>query len=118
MEQGWFYLGPCATNNSNQGGVGLIVKEIVPGTLADITKWKLIWSTDGTRKSNSYSIWRGVPPSSDYVVLGDFFLRNADPPTLEECKGMKAVRKDACAVASLVNESGKIPEQERSRIVQ
>lgn len=100
MEQDWFYLGPCATNNAKQKTHGLIVKEIVPGTLADIVDWELIWSNAGAFNRNSYSLWRGVPASPDYVVLGDFFVRSSDPPTAEECKGMKAVHRDACVVAS------------------
>ncbi len=100
MGQDWFYLGPCATNSAKKTDLGLIVKEIVPGTLADIVEWKPVWSNAGAWKANSYSLWRGVPPSPDYVVLGDFFVRHADQPTSEECKGMKAVRKDACTVAT------------------
>lgn len=100
MGSGWFYLGPCATSSTKQIDQGLIVKEIVPGTLADITEWKLVWSNAGSRSVNNYSLWRGVPPSTDYVVLGDFFVRSADPPTFDEYKGMKAVHKDACAVST------------------
>ncbi len=101
MEHGWFYLGPCATSSTKKTGLGLIVKEVVPGTLADITKWKLIWNNAGAWNANSYSIWRGIPPSPDYIVLGDFFLRSDGPPTPEECNGMKAIHRDACAMATI-----------------
>lgn len=100
MEQDWFYLGPSATNRANQIGFGLVVKEIVPGILADISEWELVWSNAGARKANNYSVWRGVPPSPDYVVLGDFFTQGAEQPTPRECKGMKAIRKDVCALAT------------------
>lgn len=93
---GWFYLGPCAKNKKDQTAVGVIVKEIVPKTLADIVGWERIWSNKGGRGPALISLWRGIPPNPEYVVLGDFLVQGEEQPTKEQTQFIKAVHKNAC----------------------
>lgn len=96
---GWFYLGPCATNSDEDPGQGVIVRELISNMLADITGWERIWDNSSLWNFKGYSVWRPVPPSPDFVVCGDFFVKSKDPPSKEQCKFLKAVRKIACANA-------------------
>lgn len=97
---GWYYLGPAATNSGNQPGVGIVVRELEPGALADIADWVQVWNDAGSGAETDFSLWRGVAPSPEYVVVGGFFLRSHDKPSASDTKGMKAVRKEYLVTAA------------------
>ncbi len=98
MEPGWYYLGPAATNGSDNR-IGLIVRDKSPrgNILRPVGDWIKVWDDSGSGKSNDYSLWRGVPRPEDqvnYVVLGGFFVRSHNKPTTGETFGIRAIRKD------------------------
>jgi hypothetical protein len=94
VEDDWFYLGPAATNNSKHPGRGTIIQEIIPGTLVDVAGWEKVWSDVGSGNSTAFALWRGIPPSPDYVAVCSFFTRTHEPPSAEQSKGIKAIRRD------------------------
>ncbi|KAI0684447.1 hypothetical protein BC835DRAFT_1310575 [Cytidiella melzeri] len=60
---GWYLI------SSGLGGYGaVIVKELVPGALAQV-KWEEIWVTPGPY-SKSTRFWRAIPPTPDYLAMG------------------------------------------------
>ncbi|KAF8127496.1 hypothetical protein K438DRAFT_1527144, partial [Mycena galopus ATCC 62051] len=96
LEPGWFYLGQASGNAYNMPPAGVVVQELHPGALADVVRWEKVWDDAGSKKPGDYSLWRGVPPSPDYVVLGGIFSNNRGyaPPTAEQTHGIKAVRRE------------------------
>ena len=103
VESGWHYLGPAATNGSNDA-VGIIVKDNSSdgSILRPIGDWVKVWDDSGSGKSNDYALWRGVPRDEDrvhYIVLGGFFIRSHNKPTTGESAGMKAIHKDFLKIA-------------------
>ncbi|KAI0684449.1 hypothetical protein BC835DRAFT_1422312 [Cytidiella melzeri] len=59
---GWYLI------SSGLGGYGaVIVKELVPGALAQV-KWEEIWVTPGDSKFTRF--WRAIPPTPDYLAMG------------------------------------------------
>ena len=106
MEPGWHFLGPAATNGSNDA-VGIIVKDNSSdgSILRPIGDWVKVWDDSGSRKSFepvTHALWRGVPRYEDrdnYVVLGGFFVHNNKKPAAGECAGMKAIHKDFLKIA-------------------
>lgn len=98
VEPGWHYLGPSATNGSDDA-VGIIVKDNSSdgSILHPVGDWNEVWNDAGSGKSTDFSLWRGVPlleDSFDYLVLGGFFVRSHDKPSPEETAGIRAIRKD------------------------
>jgi len=105
LEAGWFYLGPSATNSDQNPGPGVIVRELVPGTLVDVVGWQQVWNDSGSGNKTDFALWRGVAPNPDYVVVGGFFTRSQSPPSREEAQGIKAVHRDALVQARAVQET-------------
>ena len=93
VPEGWFYLGPAATNSSNAPGTGVVVRELEPGVLVDVADWIQVWNDAGSGTSTDFALWRGVGPTPDYVVVGGFFTRSHNKPSLEEARGIKAIHK-------------------------
>jgi len=93
LPQGFFYLGPSATNGSNDAS-GVIVKEIEPGALGTISDWVQIWNDTGSGKKIDYSLWTAVPEDPNYVALGGFFVRTHQKPTIDDTRGLRTIRKD------------------------
>ncbi|KAF8127498.1 hypothetical protein K438DRAFT_1646271 [Mycena galopus ATCC 62051] len=106
LEPGWFYVGQASGNAYDMAPTGVVVHELYPGAgvLADVVRWEKVWDDAGSGKKRDYSLWRGVAPSEDYVVLGGIFSNNAGyaPPTAEQTSGIKAVRRD-CVVPDMTN---------------
>ncbi|EDR03514.1 uncharacterized protein LACBIDRAFT_191523 [Laccaria bicolor S238N-H82] len=95
LSEGWYYLGPAATNNSNTPGTGIVVRELEPGVLVDVADWTQVWNDTGSHNKTDFALWRGVGPTLDYVVVGGFFTRSHNKPTTDEAKGIKAIHKSA-----------------------
>ena len=93
VSEGWYYLGPAATNNDNTPGTEIVVRELEPGVLVDVADWIQVWNDTGSHKKTDFALWRGVGPSPDYVVVGGFFTRSHKKPTAQEAKGIKAIHK-------------------------
>ena len=64
------------------------------GILMDVKGWEQVWNDAGSGKATDFSLWRGISPSPDHVVVGGFFLRRKTEPTAAETQGIKAVHKD------------------------
>ncbi|KAI0684446.1 hypothetical protein BC835DRAFT_637235 [Cytidiella melzeri] len=60
---GWYLITPGCGGNP-----AVIVKELVPGALAEVT-WKEIFVATGPY-SGSARFWKAIPPSDDYVAMG------------------------------------------------
>ncbi|KAF9462830.1 hypothetical protein BDZ94DRAFT_1290096 [Collybia nuda] len=93
LPSGWFYLGPAATNTANKPS-GIIVREIVPGTLGSLVDWTQVWKDSGSGNSTDYALWRAVPEKSDHIAFGGFFTRNYNKPTIDDAKGIKTLPRD------------------------
>ncbi|KAF8143572.1 hypothetical protein K438DRAFT_1553104, partial [Mycena galopus ATCC 62051] len=114
LEPGWFYLGQASGNaycsisfnllQYNMPPAGVVVQELHLGALADVVRWEKVRDDAGSNKQGDYSLWRGVPPSEDYVVLGGIFSTNRGyaPPTAEQTCGIKAVHRD-CVIPDMTN---------------
>ncbi|KAI0685524.1 hypothetical protein BC835DRAFT_1421168 [Cytidiella melzeri] len=61
---GWYYITPAATQTS-----AVVVQELVPGALAPVKQWQLMFLTPGPYSSQT-AVWRAIPPSPDYVAMG------------------------------------------------
>nr|ACZ59468.1 FDS protein [Flammulina velutipes] len=96
VPQGWYYLGQTPATNYDSAPTGLIVFPISPDVVADVKSWELVWDDAGSKNKNDYALWRGVPPTDEYVVIGGIFSNNKShaPPTDNETSGIKAIRKD------------------------
>ena len=114
VEPGWYYLGPAATNGSNDA-VGLIIRDISDdgSILHPVGDWVKVWDNSGSGKQTNYALWKGVPLPEDqinYVVIGGFFVRSRDKPTSGDAAGIKAIHKDVLTIADpgkqLWNDSG------------
>jgi hypothetical protein len=95
VENGWFYLG----ESFSRAPGGMIVKANEEGALAEIKTWEKVWDDSGSGKARSYSFWRGIPPTDDYIVIGGI-LSNDDgyaAPTPDHVGGIRAIRKDLVA---------------------
>jgi hypothetical protein len=90
---GWYYLGPATTNGSNNG-YGVVVNEIVPGTLGQVSDWVQVWSDAGSGKGTDFSLWRGIPDNPAHVVLGGIFVRSHNKPTIDESRYIRTIDKD------------------------
>jgi hypothetical protein len=90
---GWYYLGPAATNGSNDA-YGVIVRELVPYTLGQVDDWVQVWSDAGSGKGTDFSLWRGIPENPNHVVLGGIFVRSHNKPTIDETRGIRTIDKD------------------------
>jgi hypothetical protein len=104
VEDGWYYLGPAANNCYSQGSHGVVVKP-ASGTrvLAPIDEWEMVWNDSGSGRRNDYALWRGFPAPADrkdFIVIGGFFVRSHNAPTLEDTRGMMAVHKDVLITVS------------------
>lgn len=95
VSDGWYYLGPAATNSSSVPGTGIVVRELESDVLLDVDDWIQVWNDAGSGKSTDFALWRGVGPSSNYIVVGGFFTRSHNKPTAEQTRGIKAIHKDA-----------------------
>ena len=94
VPSGWYYLGPAASNGSNDC-VGVIVRETsYDKALAPIVDWEKVWDDSGSGKPTDYSLWRGVAQDLDFIVIGGFFVRSKNKPLSEDTAGMMAVHKD------------------------
>ena len=100
----WFVLGQTAFPNSHIVGdvagvisKGLLVKELVSGSLVPIADWELIWTWDPSNsRGNDFRLWRGiVQDPTNYVVLGDFFKCGSEKPSEEETSKFRAICKSA-----------------------
>ncbi|KAI0689992.1 hypothetical protein BC835DRAFT_210307 [Cytidiella melzeri] len=60
---GWYYITPAVSTNG-----AVIVKELVPGALAEV-EWKEIFVAPGAY-SRSVRFWRAIPPTTDYLAMG------------------------------------------------
>ncbi|KIK05616.1 hypothetical protein K443DRAFT_90842 [Laccaria amethystina LaAM-08-1] len=93
LPDGWFYLGPAATNSGNIPGTGIVVRELEPGVLVDVADWIQVWNDTGSGDSTDFALWRGEGPTPDYVVVGGFFTRSYNKPSAEETRGIKAIHR-------------------------
>ena len=93
VSDGWYYLGPAATNSGNTPGTGIIVRELEPDVLVDVADWIQVWNDAGSGKSTDYALWRGVGPTIDYIVVDGFFTRSHDKPTAQDARGIKAIHR-------------------------
>lgn len=91
LSEGWYYLGPAATNSDNTPGTGIVVRELEPGVLVDVADWIEVWNDSGSHNKTDFALWRGVGPTLDYLVVGGFFTRSHNKPTADEAKGIKAI---------------------------
>ena len=103
VDEGWYYLGPAAANY-RYSCEGIIVKQIHDDILVDIQDWECVWTNAKTMDKGDYSLWRGIPPTLDYVVLGSFLVRGVEKPTKQDTMGMKAVRKEVVIEAKASRE--------------
>ena len=76
---------------------------LAPDVLRDVASWELVWDDTGSNDHNDYALWRGVPPNSDYVVIGGIFsnTKNHAPPKDDETRGIKAIRKDLLVMGAV-----------------
>lgn len=93
VTDGWYYLGPAATNGSNDA-YGVIVRELVPHTLGQVNDWVQVWSDAGSGKDTDFSLWTGIPENPNHVVLGGIFVRSHNKPTIDESRGIRTIDKD------------------------
>ncbi|KAF9027288.1 FDS protein [Hymenopellis radicata] len=95
LENGWFYLGQGASI-VNDAPPGVIVSALESDALRDVASWEPVWNDAGSESPRDYSLWRGVPPNSDYAVLGGIFSTNPGwaPPDSAQTYGIKAIRRD------------------------
>jgi hypothetical protein len=98
VPDGWYYLGPAANSGSNDA-YGVIVKELVPYTLGQVSDWVQVWNNTGknnagTDKETNFSLWVGVPENPNHVVLGGVFVRSHNKPTIDESRGIRTIDKD------------------------
>ena len=93
VSEGWYYLGPAATNSDGTPGTGIVVRELEPGMLVDVADWIQVWNSAGNSGSADFALWRGMGPTPDYVVVGGFFTRSFNKPTTQEARGIKAIHK-------------------------
>ncbi|KIM83366.1 hypothetical protein PILCRDRAFT_97217 [Piloderma croceum F 1598] len=100
---GWYYLGPAATNGSNDA-YGLVVNEIVPGTLGQVNDWVQVWSDAGSGNGTDFSLWRGIPDNPAHVVLGGIFVRSHNKPTIDESRYIRTIDKDMLVTAKATPE--------------
>lgn len=99
MANGLFYLGPGATNNNDPNKYGLIVEELVPGSLVDVDEWEQVWNDAGSGASTDYALWRGKSTHPDYIALASIFTRSHDKPTAAETEGIKAIHRSVLGIA-------------------
>ncbi|KAF8151004.1 hypothetical protein B0H34DRAFT_678718 [Crassisporium funariophilum] len=91
----WKYLGPAASNGSDDC-VGIIVRQTTEfPVLAPIHDWVEVWDDSGSHKRDDFALWRGIPEDAiNYVVVGGFFVRSHEKPTSSDSAGMMAIHKD------------------------
>ncbi|KAF9012897.1 hypothetical protein BDZ89DRAFT_1046905 [Hymenopellis radicata] len=83
LDNGWYYLGQGAESNMSRAPQGIIVHALEDDALRDVASWEKVWDDAGSGKKRDYSLWRGVPPNDNYVVVGGYSTR-----------GIKAIRRD------------------------
>ncbi|KAF9021037.1 hypothetical protein BDZ89DRAFT_1071837 [Hymenopellis radicata] len=96
LENGWYYLGQGAESNMSRAPQGIIVHALEDDALRDVASWEKVWDDAGSGKKRDYSLWRGVPPNDNYVVVGGIFSVNPGyaPPDSVQTRGIKAIRRD------------------------
>ena len=89
-------MGPGASNSPSSIPYGIVVKEIVPGTLVDVVDWpgRQVWNDAGSGASADLALWQGVSPSLEYICLASFFTRSHKKPS----PALTALTKDIKAV--------------------
>jgi hypothetical protein len=92
-------LGPGASNSPSSIPYGIVVKEIVPGTLVDVVDWRQVWNDAGSGAKTDFALWQGVSPSPEYICLASFFTRSHQKPSPALTKGIKAVHISALGPA-------------------
>ena len=100
IEKGWKWVGHTASSplDSKYHGYGMIVKELVDNqeVFKDPKGFEQIWTDEGSRRSQSFSAWRIIPPEG-YEALGAllrFGKDNYNEPSGEEIKGLVCVKKE------------------------
>ncbi|KAJ6588613.1 FDS protein [Mycena capillaripes] len=96
LDVGWFYLGQSPSDNWDSAPTGIIIQPLEPDALREIVAWERVWDDAGSGKRRDYSLWRGVPPSIDYVVVGGIFSTNPGhaEPDHQQKHGIMAIRRD------------------------
>ena len=103
QQQGdYFWVGQTAVQGYNKPAYelpnGLLLKEIVPGSLGKIADWSQIWNDAGSGKSDDYALWSPIPATpASHVALGHFFKKDSSgwaKPTEEETSNLRTVPRD------------------------
>ncbi|KAF8904602.1 FDS protein [Mucidula mucida] len=98
LPDGWCYLGQSWSSNDTAPHA-VIVRALEPDALVDVASWECVWTDTGSGKSWNFALWRGIPPSDNYVVAGGIFIRTVKSggypaPSWILTNGLKAIRKD------------------------
>ncbi|KAJ7477973.1 hypothetical protein B0H11DRAFT_2194366, partial [Mycena galericulata] len=74
--------------------------ELPFGVLESVVTWEPVWDDAGSWKKRDYSLWLGIAPRADYVVLGGIFGTNSGyaPPDVQQGQRIRAVRRDVFSV--------------------
>lgn len=116
LGDGYYWVGQFAQSQYGSpvaGAAVLIVKPNRASALARPARFELVWTDQGSGRSNDYSLWRPIPPT-DYVALGHiarFNVTNYDPPSGAEIENFRCVHKSlvtngANTGAQIWNDSG------------
>jgi len=80
VERGWYSRGPAANDGDGAGVDGLLVQPAGDvEVLVPVTDGEMVWNDRGSRKSNDFALWRGLPAPKnriDYVFFGGYFTRS------------------------------------------
>jgi len=88
LAKSYFMIGGVGTNDNNKPYCNTIVKKN-PGALGNIRgylsppkNWKRVWSNQDFDSEQDASIWKGVPPNSSFVCIGDVAQKGFKPPNV------------------------------------
>lgn len=86
--EGWYIVGDyCQPSYDNPTKSGILVRA---GNLYDMPilappkDWELVWADYGSGATRDTSIWKAIPPSSNYIAIGYVAVQGYNKPVIPE----------------------------------